>query len=171
MGLSLRPQSQFLSTDDRGNAVELSTIAWAWRQGHWSRADAREFTRARGRQIVCHPRFILANVLFAVLLVAHFFVSIHFISPIVRSASPALQGALGGAIFGLPLILILALYFRTAGRIEAERLSLYLLQRSRCPSCISDLAALETESDGCTVCPECGAAWRLPPDQSSNPSS
>lgn len=33
----------------------------------------------------------------------------------------------------------------------------------RCGSCNYDLAGLEPEPDGCRVCPECGAAWRLWP--------
>jgi hypothetical protein len=35
----------------------------------------------------------------------------------------------------------------------------------RCPSCGYDLTGLVPESsdgNGCTICPECGAAWRLP---------
>ncbi len=31
----------------------------------------------------------------------------------------------------------------------------------RCPACQYELTALEPEADGCTVCPECGGAWRL----------
>lgn len=31
----------------------------------------------------------------------------------------------------------------------------------RCPACQYSLASLEPATDGCTVCPECGAAWRL----------
>ncbi len=32
---------------------------------------------------------------------------------------------------------------------------------SRCASCGYDLTGLCAEADGCTVCPECSAAWRL----------
>lgn len=31
-----------------------------------------------------------------------------------------------------------------------------------CPACGYDLAGLDRQADGCTPCPECGAAWRLP---------
>lgn len=31
-----------------------------------------------------------------------------------------------------------------------------------CAACGVRLAEFDPESDGCTVCPECGAAWRLP---------
>jgi hypothetical protein len=31
----------------------------------------------------------------------------------------------------------------------------------RCPCCNYELTQLPPEDDGCTVCPECGAAWRL----------
>ncbi|HLP82761.1 MAG TPA: zinc ribbon domain-containing protein [Phycisphaerales bacterium] len=32
----------------------------------------------------------------------------------------------------------------------------------RCPSCDFSLMEITAEADGCTVCPECGAAWRIP---------
>ncbi|MEX2219225.1 MAG: hypothetical protein WD749_10760 [Phycisphaerales bacterium] len=32
-----------------------------------------------------------------------------------------------------------------------------------CPSCGYGLAELNPEPDGCRVCPECGAAWRMEP--------
>ncbi len=31
-----------------------------------------------------------------------------------------------------------------------------------CPACGYNLRKSEPESDGCIVCPECAAAWRLP---------
>lgn len=31
-----------------------------------------------------------------------------------------------------------------------------------CPGCGYDLTALREEADGCTVCPECRGAWRVP---------
>ncbi len=40
-----------------------------------------------------------------------------------------------------------------------------------CPVCTYELRGLECETDGCTVCPECGAAWRLPDDLASEDSS
>ncbi len=33
--------------------------------------------------------------------------------------------------------------------------------RGRCATCAYSLRGLPREPDGCTVCPECGAAWRL----------
>ena len=33
--------------------------------------------------------------------------------------------------------------------------------RGVCASCRYSLAGCQAEPDGCTVCPECGAAWRL----------
>lgn len=35
-----------------------------------------------------------------------------------------------------------------------------LLHEAICPTCGYDLFGAEPEADGCTVCPECGAAWR-----------
>ena len=37
-----------------------------------------------------------------------------------------------------------------------------LLRDRLCASCGYPLAANGTGDDGCTVCPECGAAWKLP---------
>jgi len=35
------------------------------------------------------------------------------------------------------------------------------LAERRCPACGYDLAGAAPADDGCTVCPECGAAWKL----------
>jgi hypothetical protein len=37
-----------------------------------------------------------------------------------------------------------------------------LLRAGLCVCCDYHLAAVPPEPDGCRVCPECGAAWKLP---------
>ncbi|MCA9306278.1 MAG: zinc ribbon domain-containing protein [Phycisphaerales bacterium] len=51
--------------------------------------------------------------------------------------------------------------FRVHAAIDAGRVRRELVYRKRCASCGYSLAELTMEDDGCTVCPECGAAWRL----------
>jgi len=43
-----------------------------------------------------------------------------------------------------------------------------LVRLGRCGSCLYELEGLLAEGDGCCVCPECGAAWRLPSGDGSN---
>lgn len=79
---------------------------------------------------------------------------------------------LGVSLFMVPLseavrwaiVLGLALFVAMCQRsltVAAAPGSYALLAIGRCPSCDYDLAHLPPEADGCTVCPECGAAWRL----------
>ncbi len=44
-----------------------------------------------------------------------------------------------------------------------------MLRKNLCPHCRFSLAAIVPDPDGCTVCPECGAAWKLPPPPPNNP--
>ena len=46
-----------------------------------------------------------------------------------------------------------------AGRTPTIRV---LLKHRLCASCGYSLANLSADVDGCTVCPECGSAWRIP---------
>lgn len=43
---------------------------------------------------------------------------------------------------------------------SAPRLAVILVEAGLCPTCSYTLADLPLETDGCRVCPECGAAWR-----------
>ncbi len=43
----------------------------------------------------------------------------------------------------------------------AELLRTGWLVQGRCPACGTVIAELDPEADGCRVCPECGAAWRI----------
>jgi hypothetical protein len=57
----------------------------------------------------------------------------------------------------LPLLYRVALLFVQR---DAHALMTRLRAHALCPGCLYDLARLPVESDGCAVCPECGAAWR-----------
>lgn len=50
---------------------------------------------------------------------------------------------------------------------SSGRVSVALLRARLCASCGYDLEGINFEADGCQVCPECGAAWRL--DSSARP--
>jgi hypothetical protein len=65
--------------------------------------------------------------------------------------------------FVLPIVgLPLGLYTSRVGRLLCVYLdSVVVLSAGHCASCGYELAQLPPEDDGCTVCPECGAAWRL----------
>lgn len=43
------------------------------------------------------------------------------------------------------------------------------LRRTECPCCAFELNDTEAEADGCTVCPECGSAWKLTAAPQSHP--
>ncbi len=48
------------------------------------------------------------------------------------------------------------------GRRHVRRLFVpVMLKHACCPSCGHTLTGLTPEDDGCVVCPECGAAWRM----------
>ncbi|MDY7110249.1 MAG: hypothetical protein SYC29_16595 [Planctomycetota bacterium] len=55
-------------------------------------------------------------------------------------------------VIAMSPILTAALLRHTSNGVLAAR---------RCPSCYHHLRLLPTEPDACTICPGCGAAWRL----------
>lgn len=44
---------------------------------------------------------------------------------------------------------------------NAQLVARAIVRRKLCPSCGYSLRGLRPERDGCAVCPECGAAWRI----------
>ncbi len=54
-------------------------------------------------------------------------------------------------------------------RFEASAIRAWL-SIGHCAACGYSLRGLKPEFDGCTVCPECGAAWRLARDTEPSPS-
>ncbi len=67
--------------------------------------------------------------------------------------------------------IVVGMGLRLAAREETwVKLMPRRLDEGRCPVCEYRLDNLAVEEDGCTVCPECGAAWRLA-EQPGTPSS
>jgi uncharacterized Zn finger protein (UPF0148 family) len=67
-----------------------------------------------------------------------------------------------------PIILLLLvtvhLYGKRVARMITPSVRITLLSEGCCASCAYDLAGIPPEADGCTVCPECDAAWRIEPE-------
>lgn len=63
-------------------------------------------------------------------------------------------------MLGWPFFPVVVRYIRQ--KKSAELRGAYIKAR-HCASCDFDLNNLPVESDGCTKCPECDAAWRLEP--------
>lgn len=51
-------------------------------------------------------------------------------------------------------------------RIDPQRVASAIAATEHCASCGQDLRGLPTTDDGCTICPECGSAWKLEPTPS-----
>ena len=65
-----------------------------------------------------------------------------------------------GPLLIIILLILLGLFF-SASRIWMPAVARYWLSIGQCASCKYDITSVEPEQDGCVVCPECGAAWKL----------
>lgn len=71
-------------------------------------------------------------------------------------------------LFGVMLValgIVCVVSLALVGRVKPERYGAIFEHRDglrRCRACAFSLEGLAPEGDGCVVCPECGAAWRLP---------
>jgi hypothetical protein len=83
------------------------------------------------------------------------FVYRHF--PGLSPLAGFIAAAAAVAIFGIPLII---LSMRIGPRLHWKHWKPAALVRGHCPACGHDLAGLPREPDNCTICAECGAAWR-----------
>lgn len=85
--------------------------------------------------------------------------------PVLLTSSA--MGPIGG-VAGLVCLAISALgilLWWYAPRVSAQEISQALLEQSRCACCAYDLRATSADPHGITQCPECGAAWELPPSE------
>ena len=66
-----------------------------------------------------------------------------------------------GSVFALVSVPLTIVSMRLFKVIALRWQSAWIVANGRCGSCGYDLAMLPDEDDGCTVCPECSAAWQL----------
>lgn len=94
-----------------------------------------------------------------------------------RCASAVVEGdrsgaricALGVFIFGVAFVVFAMPWWWVFWRTRWMPAALESrLSARRCAACRYSLPE-EPQADGCTVCPECGAAWKLPPLPPNNP--
>jgi hypothetical protein len=65
------------------------------------------------------------------------------------------------SVAGLALVGLCLLSFRRRRIASIAAVAAAYTGRGHCASCAYNLNRLPPEPDGCVICPECGAAWRL----------
>lgn len=143
-------------TDDRGDAHR---VPWARRERRpacFGAALQKEIERRE----MAHRRFFgLKNT--TVIAIGVGFIVMLFLFKLLPIGWPS-EGSVGAVVltlitFGIVPILAVGI----AGRPKSIVIDT-LREHARCPACVYNLAGCPVAADdGCTVCPECGAAWRL----------
>jgi hypothetical protein len=87
---------------------------------------------------------------------------------IVMATAPALMTSVfhlpawaifgGSVLTGLMPMTIVLLITRNAG---GRRIARQYVRAGYCGSCGYDIVGVDAGDDGCRICPECGAAWRV----------
>jgi len=151
-------------TDDRGQAHEVSRIA-ALPTDLINRADRRhEIMRQLEKKTM--KNVVLTETIGMLLISAPFLLGWYgFVQGIRSSWSIGyLLFSFVVGVFGVVLLIAAITRPKTLHR-EINRLGkeLDLIRRTdeSCLVCRYSLYGLQPESDGCTVCPECGGAWRI----------
>lgn len=144
--------------DDRDKVVPLATSAHGPVQGLVS-GRAKRITAALARSTgdSASPLERRQAVRFAVVMLPLF---------LLMGIAPVLIALTSWWLF--PLVVPLGAaqaWFGIAisNRWHARRLARAIVNEGICGSCAHELRGLPSHEDGCTLCPECGAAWRLDP--------
>lgn len=77
------------------------------------------------------------------------------------AARDNLIGVATNPVFVAPIVAGAIVPWIVAREQRLRRARSAMLRHRRCPGCLQSLQGLGTDADGCTCCPECGAAWRL----------
>lgn len=145
------------TNDHRGRPCPIRDPAWVMVRLPDGEA-ARRFAARLNARVRFRADLLVVGLGLAVGITASSVVTQAFASQApwaVRVCVGALMVAAGG-------LLGLALAGPLSGRETRHVISVYLAERL-CPSCAYSLAGISAAADACTVCPECGTAWRLPP--------
>ena len=143
-------------TDDRG---EAHRVPWARRERRRACFGAALQKEIERREWAYRRFFGLKNT--TIMAIGLGLIVMPFLMKLLPTDWPS-EDSVGDVVltlFTLGMVPILAVGI--AGRPMSVVIDT-LRGHARCPACIYDLAGCPVaEEDGCTVCPECGAAWRL----------
>ena len=147
--------------DSRGVAwnVPLPTVSLSYpasegdeRRGRLVALRARIHGTPRWRVAMCIGGSLLVVIIAFPLLVAYLFV-------MGQSPPTSVMMMLGGWL----VLTMVGLWWSVGpgAGVTQNRLIKEVRQVGLCPCCGYELRDLEAAGDGCTVCPECGAGWRM----------
>ena len=147
------------STDDRDRPVRLVRFAPIERPSSTSPARQtlfflRLFLHQAARLASSRPgRWILA--LTAVILTILALTAVHGPQVIAITMFSPVSSSI------IVLVSLTAVAVVSSYRDRAHHVTSRMIQAQRCPACAYPLTDIDPEADGCTPCPECGAAWKL----------
>ena len=147
-----------LVKDARGRRVtQLDPIGmYLLRQHGVIEADVlRAITREKGLEITGWERVLLVVGVTGALLVISLFTHAFFTGDI--GDAPFAKSSSLVFMCGIPWLM-----WHNIRKARFRKVAAAMLKHLRCPHCGYDIRGLPTDStDGATVCPECGCAWRL----------
>lgn len=150
------PPSQLLGPDDRGRFVSVVDsrllLLSNERRDELGIARCRELRRML-RRVGAVPRMLVSLAPGAILAMLMLGLFTQLREPDIALRVVLLAGTLlfGAVTAGVNL---------GHGFYSPRRAARVLASKGLCASCLHDLEELAPESDGCVVCPECGASWR-----------
>ncbi len=148
-------------TDDAGRRVHINRMWWHRLRGEERKAAFESMNAQpwRARWTVWFLVFLMSSLLAALVALVLFL-----------SALGALF-VLGGIVlmpamaFAAPFVAMELCRFEPYLRWIAER----RISQGRCGACSYTIQDVSESVHGCTVCPECGAAWKLPSADTPEP--
>lgn len=144
--------------DDRGRAVRVITPGWR-ALAPFLRTRGEAAARARAA-LALPPEFVWRLRAALVLFSASVYFSAVSGYRAVRAGTALTAWYTWTPVVQIALIgFTLWLLVRSARRHDEQVVS-GLLKAAMCPGCGYALGAIPPERDGCSVCPECGAAWK-----------
>lgn len=153
--------------DARGRRVPIYRLPYTL----WWRLGARELPRATLRKVLDQLRHRVPLRRFenrgavSVLTAFHAIMGLQLVTLLPRASAPLSVYLFAVGAFGFSMLYLfrLSLGIRDFSPSSANPLSIVeaMLLERRCPSCAHSLEGLNPAADDCTICPECGSAWRL----------
>lgn len=150
-----------LCTDDRGKRVKLIpqrqlSIMPGMPSPIPMEARSRMFAEAQAAQ---WSREGMIPLLVCLLLIAAWGAIWVLVGPRIMPMVPG-PPMLRAIIMGVAPFLLLPLLMYAVIRGARHRICRIIVRHGHCASCGYSLREIDAAPDGCTVCPECGSAWR-----------